>query len=91
MKNIFDKMTGKIKKDNCENKPNFFKNVPECYFLKYLFTYLFVNTNSNTFSPKKIRVCKEKHLNLKNFEIRIVITKLKFFAQIRKCLRKMLQ
>ena len=78
MENIFDTMTGKIKKGDKKNKDNFFKRCAiDCYLQEHFFTYLSTNTDSNNFSQIKNLSVKEKYLNSTNFENKKATTKLR--------------
>ena len=79
MRNIYKVINDKISKEKYRSKHKFFqKQATDCYIQNQFYNYIDNEENRSLFFTElKQTYEKERHLNLKNFEIRNVLSKLK--------------
>ena len=69
---------GKSQKEKCRSKHKFFhKQATDCYIQNLFYNYIDNEDNRSFFTELKQTYEKERYLNLKNFEIRNALFKLK--------------
>ena len=74
--NIFKVVEGDISKKEYKNKRNFFqKRAKDCFIQENFFRY--ASENMNIFTQTKDQYKKETYLNLKHYDNRVAITKLR--------------
>lgn len=76
--NIFKVVSGDISKENYQSKHNFFqKRVRDFYIQSEFYSYVDNSENKSFFTEIKRTYDMERYLNLKNFEIRRAISRLR--------------
>ena len=76
--NIFKVVSGDISKENYQSKHNFFqKRVRDFYIQSEFYSYVDNSENKSFFTEIKQTYDMERYLNLKNFEIRRAISRLR--------------
>ena len=78
MGNIYKVINGEISKEKYRSKHKFFqKRATDCYIQNQFYNYIDNEENRSFFTELKQTYEKERYLNLKNFEIRNALSKLR--------------
>ena len=78
MGNIYKLISGKITKEKYRSKHKFFqKRAIDCYIQNQFYNYIDNEDNRNFFTELTQTYEKERYLNLKNFETRNALSKLR--------------
>ena len=81
MGNVYKVISGEISKEQYRSRHEFFqKRATDCYIQNQFYNYTDNDDNRNFFTEMKRTYEKERHLNLKSFEIRNALSKLRLLS-----------